>query len=100
MGMLNRKSNVTTSAQRISSFQVNQSSYGTPLKLVFGTSMIRGALMDYTDFTAIAHTTTTTSGGKGGGKVKQTDTSYTYTVAGCMALGEGTLAKVGQVWAG
>lgn len=100
MGMLNRKSNINTSAQRISSFQVNQSSYGVPLKLIFGTSMISGSLMDYTDFTAHAHTTTTTSGGKGGGKVKQTDTSYTYSVAGCMALGEGVLAKVGQVWSG
>lgn len=102
MGIFGSKSsNVNTSTQRISSFQVNQSSYGSPLKLIFGTAMISAVLMDYQDFTAIAHTTTTTSGGKGGGgKVKQTSTEYTYSVAGCMALGEGVLAQVGQVWSG
>lgn len=99
MGLFGGSSSVNTSAQRISSFQVNQSSYGSPLKLIFGTAMVNGVLMDYQDFTAIATTKTTTSGGKGGGKVTQTDTTYTYTVAGCMALGEGTLAGVGHIWA-
>lgn len=94
-------SNVNTSTQRISSFQVNQSSYGSPIKLVFGTAMISGVLSDYMDFTAIAHTTTTESGGKGGGGgVTQTSTDYTYSVAGCMVLGEGKLAGVGKVWSG
>ena len=100
MGLFGRSSNVNTSTQRISSFQVNQSSYGCPVKLVFGTAMISGVLMEFQDFTAIAHTTTTTSGGKGGGSVTQTDTSYTYSVAGCLALGEGKLGGVGQVWSG
>ena len=99
MGLFGGGSSVNTSAQRISSFQVNQSSYGVPVKLIFGTAMISGVLGDYTDFTAIARTTTTTSGGKGGGSVTQTDTTYTYTVAGVMVLGEGVCAKVGQVWA-
>ena len=91
-------SHVSTSQSRVSAFQVNQSSYGVPLNLIFGTSMIAGCLMDYQDFTAIAHTTTTHSGGKGGGGVTQTDTSYTYKVAGMIALGEGTLTGVGKVW--
>jgi hypothetical protein len=94
-------SNVNTSTQRISSFQVNQSSYGAPIKLIFGTAMISAVLSDYVDFTAWAHTTTTTSGGKGGGGgVTQTNTEYTYTVAGCMVLGEGEIAAVGKIWAG
>lgn len=94
-------SSVNTSTQRISSFQVNQSSYGAPLKLIFGTAMISAVLSDYQDFTAVAHTTTTTSGGKGGGgEVTQTNTEYTYMVAGCMVLGEGELAGVGKIWAG
>lgn len=100
MGVFGKKSNVSTATQRISSFQVNQSSYGVPVKLIFGTAMISAVLCDYTDFTAHATTTTTTSGGKGGGKVTQTSTEYTYTVAGCMALGEGKLAGVGKVWSG
>ena len=96
MGM--HHSSVSTSASRVSSFQVNQSSYGVPIKLIFGTNMISGCLIDYQDFTAIAHTTTTSSGGKGGGGVTQTDTTYTYTVAGAIALGEGTLTGVGKIW--
>ena len=100
MGLFGRRSNVNTSTQRISSFQVNQSSYGCPVKLVFGTAMISGVLGDFTDFTAHAKTTTTTSGGKGGGGVTQTDTTYTYSVAGVLVLGEGKLGGVGQVWSG
>lgn len=94
-------SNINTSTQRISSFQVNQSSYGAPIKLIFGTAMVSAVLSDYVDFTAIAHTTTTHSGGKGGGGgATQTNTEYTYTVAGCMVLGEGEIAAVGKIWAG
>jgi hypothetical protein len=89
---------VSSSSPRISSFMVNQSSYGSPLKLVFGTTMVSPVLLDYMDFTAIAHTTTTKSGGKGG-KTKSKQTSYTYTVAADMALSEGVCTGVGKVWA-
>jgi hypothetical protein len=99
MGLFGGGSHVTTSTQRVSSFQVNQASYGSPIKLVFGTAMISGVLVDYQDFVAIAHETTTSSGGKGGGEVTQTDVNYTYTVAGVVALGEGVCGGVGQVWA-
>ena len=100
MGLFGSSASINTSEQRISAFQVNQSSYGTPLKLIFGTSMVNCVLIDYMDFTAIAHTTTTESGGKGGGGATQTNTTYTYTVAISAALGEGELAGVGQVWLG
>lgn len=100
MGLFGGGSDVSTSTQRISSFQVNQSSYGSPIKLIFGTAMTSGVLIDYTDFTAVAHTTTTESGGKGGGGVTQSNTSYTYTVAGCVALGEGEIVSVGKIWMG
>jgi hypothetical protein len=99
MGIFGGGASVSNSTQRISAFQVNQSSYGVPLKLVFGTALVNSVLCDFTDFTAIAHTTTTTSGGKGGGEVTSSQTDYTYTVAGCLALGEGELAGVGQVYA-
>lgn len=100
MGFFSRSSSVSTSQQRISSFQVNQSSYGVPIKLIFGTAMVNGVLADYQDFTAHATTITTTSGGKGGGGVTQTDTTYTYSVAGVMVLGEGACTGVGKIWSG
>lgn len=93
-------STVSTSEQRVSSFAVNQSSYGLPLPIVFGTARISGIMLDYDDFTAIAHTTTTHSGGKLGGGVTSSDTKYTYTVAAAIALCEGKCSNVGGVWAG
>ena len=61
--------------------------------------MVAPLLIDYDDFTAIAHTTTTESGGKGG-SVKSSNTTYTYTVMAIMALGEGVLSGTGNIWEG
>lgn len=100
MGIFGSSSTVATSSPRISSFLVNQSTYGAPLKLIFGTTMVSGVLIDFQDFSAIAHTTTTESGGKGGGGVTSSNTTYTYTVAAAMALGEGRITGVGRIWEG
>ena len=94
-----KSTTVSTSSPCVSSFAITQSTYGAPLKLIFGTAMISPVLIDYDDFTAIAHTTTTSSGGKGG-SVKSSNTTYTYTVATAMALGEGPLTGVGTIWSG
>jgi hypothetical protein len=100
MGIFGGGASVSNSTQRISAFQVNQSSYGMPLKLIFGTALVNSVLVDYQDFTAHATTTTTTSGGKGGGEVTSSQTDYTYTVAGCLGIGEGELAGIGQIYSG
>ena len=94
-----KSTTVNISSPRVSSFAITQSTYGAPLKLIFGTAMVSPVLIDYDDFTAIAHTTTTSSGGKGG-SVKSSNTTYTYTVATAMALGEGPLTGVGTIWSG
>lgn len=83
---------------RINALQVQQSTYGTVIPVVFGTNRVAGNLIDYMDFTAIPHTKTTTSGGKGGGKVTSTETTYTYEVAVIFALCEGAIAGFGKVW--
>jgi hypothetical protein len=46
MGIFGGGSSVSTSQPRVSSFQVNQSVYGAPLKLIFGTAMISAVLGD------------------------------------------------------
>ena len=94
-----KTSTVATSSPRVSSFLVTQSSYGSPIKLIFGTSIVAPVMLDYIDFTAIAHTTTTSSGGKGG-SITSSSTSYTYTVAVLLGLGEGTLTGTGSIWDG
>ena len=91
-----KSSTISTSEQRILSLQVQQSSYGLTLPVVFGQNRLAGNLIDYTDFTAIATTTRTRSGGKGGGG--QEDTKYTYEAAVIMGLCHGQIAGVVSYW--
>ena len=97
MGFLFKTKTITNSASRVSSFNVNQSSYGLPIKIVFGTTVVAPVLIDYMDFTAIEHRETQRSGK--GGKTKTTNITYTYTVATDMALAEGVCTGVGKVYA-
>lgn len=93
-----KSSTISTSEQRILSLQIQQSSYGLALPIVFGQNRIAGNLIDYTDFTAVATTTRTTQGGKGGGGVTQEDTKYTYEAAVIMGLCHGPIAGIPSWW--
>lgn len=92
------KSTISHEENRINALQVQQSTYGTVIPVVFGTNRVAGNLIDYMDFTAIPHTKTTTSGGKGGGGVTSSETTYTYEVAVIFSVCEGRIAGVGKVW--
>lgn len=93
-----KKSTISHSENRINALQIQQSTYGTVIPVVFGTNRLAGNLIDYIDFTAIPHTTTTHSGGKGGGGVTSSETTYTYTVAAVMSLCEGPIVTTGKIW--
>lgn len=95
MGLFKTKV-IRNSTSRISAFTVNQSSYGVPIKIVFGTTTVAPVLIDYVDFTAIKHTQTQRTGK--GGKTKSENVSYTYTVAADMALAEGVCTGVGKIY--
>ena len=97
MGFLFKTKTIRNSTSRISAFAVNQSSYGVPIKIVFGTTVVAPVLLDYMDFTAIEHVETQEAG-KGGG-TRSENVSYTYTVAADMALAEGVCTGVGKVYA-
>ena len=97
MGSLFKTRTIKNAAARVSAFTVNQSSYGIPIKIVFGTTIVAPALIDYMDFTAIEHKETQRSGK--GGKTKTETITYTYTVAADMALAEGVCTGVGKVYA-
>lgn len=96
MGSLFKTRVIKNSATRISAFAVNQSSYGVPIKIVFGTTVVSPVLIDYMDFTAIKHVETQKAGK--GGKVKSQSITYTYTVAADLALAEGVCTGVGKVY--
>lgn len=95
MGLFKRQ-NIVTRADKISEFTVNTAEYGTAVPEVIGTTRVSGNVIYYDDFTAHEHKETTKSG-KGGGS-KQTNITYTYTVAVIFGLCEGTISKIGKVW--
>ena len=94
-----KTSTISNSEQRILSLQVQQSSQGLTLPVVYGRARVAGNLIWYGDFTTIETKTTTRQGGKGGGGgVIQEDISYTYEAAVMMALCEGEIKGIGRIW--
>ena len=93
-----KASTISNSEQRILSLQVQQSSQGLTLPVVYGRARVAGNLIWYGDFTTIETKTTTRQGGKGGGGVKQEDIAYTYEAAVMMALCEGEIKGIGRIW--
>lgn len=93
-----KSSTITSAEERILSLQVQQSSQGLTLPVIYGRTRVAGNLVWYGDFVTIEHKTTTRQGGKGGGGVKQVDISYTYEAAVMLALCEGEIRGVGRIW--
>lgn len=91
---------ISNLAPMAGNLRVQTAVYGAVIPLVYGRTRISGNLIWYGGFQAIPHTTSTTSGGKGGGGVTQNDTTYTYTAALMMALGEGVMNGVVSAWSG
>ena len=89
--------NITTRANKISSFTVATAEYGAPVMEILGTTRISGNVIYYDDFTAHEHRETHRTG-KGGGGGKQTTITYTYTVALIVGLCEGPIMGIGKVW--
>ena len=93
-----KSSTITSAEERILSLQVQQSSQGLTLPVIYGRTRVAGNLIWYGDFVTIENKTTTQQGGKGGGGVKQVDIAYTYEAAVMLALCEGEIQGVGCIW--
>ena len=93
-----KSSTITSAEERILSLQVQRSSQGLTLPVIYGRTRVAGNLIWYGDFTTIEHKTTTRQGGKGGGGVTQEDIKYTYEAAVMLALCEGEIQGVGRIW--
>lgn len=91
---------VSTVEPSAGNLRVQSSIYGSAIALLYGRLRISGNLLWYGGFQAIPHTTTQSSGGKGGGGITQSNTTWTYTAAVMMALGEGPVSSVRTVWRG
>ena len=94
-GLLGGGGKVSKSAPAIASLQVQTSCWGRAIPLIYGQARAAPNLIWYGDFTAIAHTTS--SGGKGGGG--QSSTTYTYKTAVILAISQGPITSIVNVWA-
>lgn len=90
-----RGPNIVTRANKISEFTINTAEYGASVPEIYGTTRIGGNIIYYDDFTAHEHKETHRAG-KGGGK--QTNITYTYSVATIIGLCEGQIAGIGRIW--
>lgn len=87
---------INNTEQQLGSLRINSSSQGVPIALAYGLVRLSPNLIWYDDFTAIPHTDSQTAG-KGGGTTVN-NTTFTYTAAMILALGEGPITTVGRVW--
>lgn len=82
----------------LQTLRVQTSAYGQVVPIVYGQNRISGRLIWYGDFTPIAHTSQQASGGKGLGGSSTKSTSYTYNAAVAIALCEGPIQQLCNVW--
>jgi hypothetical protein len=87
-----------TAVTKINNIQLQTSSYGLGLAIQYGANRGTGNLIWYANFKAIPHTEKVKAGKSplGGGSYK--NTTYTYSAAVIMALGEGPITRIGKVW--
>jgi Putative phage tail protein len=86
----------TQSPTPYGSLRIQTSTQGVVIPVIFGTQRIAGNLIWAGDFQATA--VQSGGGGKGGGKGSVS--SYDYSSSYMMALCEGPIASIGQVWNG
>lgn len=97
-GLFARKQSINNTATKIGALRIQNSSQGVPIQITFGTTRVTPNLLDYEDFTSIPRTETTETGGKGGGGTTISNTTFTYTVALMLGLGEGPVVAVETAW--
>ncbi|MGB8422173.1 phage head spike fiber domain-containing protein [Paraburkholderia sp.] len=81
-----------------SGIRVQTSVNGRAIPVVYGVNRVSGNIIWYGNFISIPHTSQSSAGGKGGSGGNSTTSSYTYSVGFIMALSEGPIQGIGQVW--
>ena len=98
-----RKTNAATKPD-LTGIPIQTSSYGKPIAVVYGTTQLAPNLLDYANFTQIAHNSPAASGGGksgvtgGGGKGGGGSTTYTYRADLVMGICEGPIDGLGNMW--
>ncbi len=100
-GKSSGKNSLAAKPNLLSALRVQTSSYGQVIPIIYGQNRIAARLIWAGDFAAIPHTSTTKVGGKGlgsGGGNAISNTTYTYQTAVAMALCQGQILNLHNVW--
>jgi len=89
--MFSSGSQSNNNATAVQGVQINSSNYGKPLPIVYGQNRLSTNVIGYNNFQAHAQS----AGGKGGGGGA---TTYTYTAAVQMAISEGIINGIGNIF--
>lgn len=94
------KTTQAAQAPAVSGLQVQSSTYGAVIPIVYGTMRMAPNLIWYGDFVATSHTQDSSSGGGKGGSSGGggSSTTYTYSTALMFGLSEGPIQGVGTVY--
>lgn len=98
-GLFGAKKTTASTPPALGAMQVQQSTYGAAINLVYGQTRIPPNLIWYGDFVATAQTSSSGGGGKGGGGGGSTVTGYQYNAAVMLGLCEGVVSAVPVAWA-
>lgn len=85
------KGSQSTAPRRAQGIELQRSSYGEVVPIVYGQNRVAPTLLWYDDFTAIKQE----QGGKGGGG---SVTGYTYTAAVILGICEGPITSIDGLW--
>lgn len=88
-------SNASKQAEPLARIQLQTSSYGNPLPIVYGTQRVTGNLIWYDEFKSEKHEKKENVG-KGGGEVSSVE--YSYSACIMLALCEGPISAFHRVW--
>lgn len=103
VGIFGAKAKASSPPPAVGALNIQQSSYGTPIPLVYGANRVTGNLIWYDDFYSVQVSTGGGGGGKGGGGGgggKGGGGSYEYNYYTSFALGicEGPISGTGFIW--
>jgi hypothetical protein len=98
MGILRSGNSTATQITKYSGLQIQSTSSAIPIPIAWGRNVLSPNVIWYNHFFALPQYSGGKGGGKGGGGGGKQATSYDYRAAIIMALCEGPILEIGNIW--
>ena len=95
-GIFGTRTKASSPTPAVGALQIQQSSFGVPISLLYGTNRATGNLIWYGDFRSVK-VKSGSGGGKGGGGGGSSYT-WNYYASFMIGLGQGEIQSIGRVW--